>query len=98
VIGGDAAAGVVFAGEVRRRVEARLADDPALDRETLLRSERELVARRFDQVHSVERAASVGSVDQVIAAGELRPTVIELTRRRLTTAVRATAGTPSSGA
>lgn len=98
VIGGDAAAGVVFAGEVRRSVESQLAEDPTLEREDLLRSEREVVARRFDQVHSVERAASVGSVDQVIEARHLRPRVIELTRAGIRPAVRAAAGTPSSDA
>lgn len=96
VIGGDAAAGVVFAGEVRRSVETQLVGDPSLDREDLLRSERELVARRFDQVHSVERAASVGSVDQVISARDLRPTVIELARKPVRPVVRAAAGMPSS--
>lgn len=84
VIGGDAAAGVVFAGEVRRRAETKLlemtpspAEVDALRAELRL-AEREIVAREFDAVHSVERAAAVGSVDMVIPPVRLRPAVIEL--------------------
>jgi hypothetical protein len=35
------------------------------------------VASEFDSVHSIHRAVSVGSVDAVIAAHELRPRIIE---------------------
>jgi hypothetical protein len=34
------------------------------------------VAAEFDSVHSIHRAVSVGSVDAVISASELRPRVI----------------------
>ncbi len=34
------------------------------------------VASEFDRVHSVERAVEVGSVDEVVAARDLRPTII----------------------
>jgi hypothetical protein len=35
------------------------------------------VATEFDRVHSIQRARDVGSVDEVISAGELRPKLIE---------------------
>jgi hypothetical protein len=34
------------------------------------------VAAEFDSVHSIHRAVSVGSVDAVIRAEELRPRII----------------------
>jgi hypothetical protein len=34
------------------------------------------VAAEFDRVHSIHRAVSVGSVDAVISAKELRPRII----------------------
>jgi hypothetical protein len=34
------------------------------------------VASEFDSVHSIHRAVSVGSVDAVITAKELRPRII----------------------
>ena len=84
VIGGDAAAGVVFGSEVRRRAETKLLDiGPAPADEDRIRAElrlaeREIVAREFDAVHSVERAAAMGSVDLVIPPSRLRPEVIGL--------------------
>ncbi len=39
------------------------------------------VAREFDQIHSVERAVRVGSLDQVIAPAHLRPAVIAILER-----------------
>ena len=75
VIGGDSAAGVVFAGELKKRVAAALADDPTADAEVVHRRERDLLAREFDRVHDVRRAAEVGSIDQVIRPREIRATV-----------------------
>lgn len=66
VIGGSAAAEVVLNKEVRRRT----AD--GVDAKTA----RAQVAAEFDRTHDVDRAHSVGSVDAVIAARELRPAVI----------------------
>ncbi len=34
------------------------------------------VATEFDRVHNIHRAVEVGSVDEVIAATELRPKII----------------------
>jgi hypothetical protein len=39
------------------------------------------VAHEFDQVHSVERAQSVGSVHRIIPAADLRPYVIDALER-----------------
>jgi acetyl-CoA carboxylase carboxyltransferase component len=35
------------------------------------------VAAEFDRIHSIERARSVGSVDRIIAAAELRPYLVD---------------------
>jgi acetyl-CoA carboxylase carboxyltransferase component len=42
------------------------------------------VAAEFDGVHNIHRAVEVGSVDEVIAASDLRPKVIESIERGLT--------------
>ncbi len=78
VIGGDSAAGVVFAGELKKRVAAALQADPGADREAVHRRERDLLAREFDRVHDVRRAAQVGSIDEVIRPREVRATVARL--------------------
>jgi acetyl-CoA carboxylase carboxyltransferase component len=55
---------------------ARLATELA-DVRTGVRAEKlGQVAAEFDSVHSIHRAVSVGSVDQVIGAAELRPRII----------------------
>jgi acetyl/propionyl-CoA carboxylase alpha subunit/acetyl-CoA carboxylase carboxyltransferase component len=41
------------------------------------------VADEFDNIHDIKRAMRVGSVDQIIAAGELRPFIIGALERRL---------------
>ena len=41
------------------------------------------VAAEFDRVHNIHRAVEVGSVDEVIAAAELRPKIIEALERGL---------------
>ncbi len=78
VIGGDAAAGVVFASELKKRIAARLEAEPGADADLVHREERDLLARRFDQIHDVRRAAEVGSIDEVIAPGRIRPEVARL--------------------
>jgi acetyl-CoA carboxylase carboxyltransferase component len=77
VIGGSAAAEVVLGRQVRARIAERLAEGAAegLDEEGLRRAARAEVAAEFDAVHSVERAFRTNSVDEVIEAGQLRPTV-----------------------
>lgn len=81
VIGGDSAAGVVFAGELKKRVAAALAAEPDADPEAVHRRERDALARQFDQVHDVRRAAAVGSIDEVISPSEVRSAVVRLIRR-----------------
>lgn len=78
VIGGDAAAGVVFAGELRKRVAAAMEADPQADPDAVHSRERDAVAREFDRVHDVRRAAEVGSIDEVIRPGDVRPVVARL--------------------
>jgi acetyl-CoA carboxylase carboxyltransferase component len=78
VIGGDAAAGVVFAGELKKREAAAMAEDPNQDPQVVHRRERAALARKFDQVHDVRRAAQVGSIDEVIDVPEIRSTVARL--------------------
>lgn len=101
VIGGGAAAAVVFGAEVRRRTEAdpRLAGlrsritradgaDAARLRAELeqirpaVQAEKQAeVASEFDQVHNIERAMAVGSVDAIISPAELRPYLIGAVER-----------------
>lgn len=82
VIGGDAAAGVVFARDVRLAVDADLAQEApapgvaALRRAELEAHHRGVIARRFDAIHNVDRAAEVGSVDDIVSPAALRPAVI----------------------
>lgn len=78
VIGGDAAAGVVFAGELKKREAAAMAEDPTQDRVAVHRRERAALARRFDEVHDVHRAAQVGSIDEVIDVHQVRSAVVRL--------------------
>lgn len=73
VIGGSAAAEVVLTRAVKKRAAELAAGEP--DADTLRRARGE-VAQRFDEVHSVDRAYEVGSVDAVIEAQQLRPAVI----------------------
>lgn len=88
VIGGSAAAAVVFGREVERRVgedaRVRCAGE---DREAVraaVRSEvRRAVAEEFDAIHTVERARSVGSIDRILAVRDLRPSLIDSLERGL---------------
>lgn len=87
VIGGAAAAAVVFTREVRARAAA---DDRVVQlrkagaaRETQERTlaavtieKRAEVAAEFDAVHSVQRARDVGSLHSIIAPTQLRPYLI----------------------
>jgi hypothetical protein len=41
------------------------------------------VASEFDLVHSIQRAVEVGSVDAIVNAAKLRPTIIEAIERDL---------------
>ena len=41
------------------------------------------VAAEFDDVHDIHRAVEVGSVDEVIAASDLRPKVVEVIEQGL---------------
>jgi len=48
------------------------------------------VATEFDNVHSIQRAVKVGSVDAVISARELRPRLVEAVERGLNPRARPT--------
>lgn len=82
VIGGSAAAEVVLVRAVRSRAEQLHADGEVADlsADEAHRLARSGVAADFDEVHSVERALRMGSVDEVIAASALRPAVIRRLR------------------
>ncbi len=98
VIGGGAAASVVFKREVRARA---LADPRVVEKQRAVRREpgaesREALeaimaevvlekqselAREFDEIHSVERARDVGSLNDIISPHEMRAHLIaELSR------------------
>ena len=86
VIGGAPAAAVVFPREVDRRLKAdpRYAEISALtegaDKRVAIASLRaelqSALATEFDTVHNIERARSVGSLDEIVAPGELRSFLI----------------------
>jgi hypothetical protein len=63
--------------EGRARLRAELAELRATVRSEKLGE----VAGEFDDVHSVERALRVGSIDAIIPADRLRPHVIEAVQR-----------------
>ncbi|MEE3330428.1 MAG: biotin carboxylase N-terminal domain-containing protein [Myxococcota bacterium] len=94
VIGGSAAASVVFARDVqaralsdqrvvaarlalrlRRSTEARAEYEKILDDVTL--EHQAALAEEFDEIHSVERAREVGSLDAIFDAAQMRPTLIQ---------------------
>ncbi len=60
-------------GAERTRLTAELAEVRTRTRAEVLGQ----VAAEFDRVHSIHRAVSVGSVDAVIGAHEIRPRIIE---------------------
>jgi acetyl-CoA carboxylase carboxyltransferase component len=82
VIGGSAAAEVVLGRQVTARVAELAGTGPAgvEDPQALRRRARADVAAQFDAVHSVERAFRTSSVDEVIEAQALRPTVVAYLR------------------
>ena len=41
------------------------------------------VAAEFDAIHDVDRAVEVGSIDQIISGGQLRPYLIDAVERGL---------------
>lgn len=92
VIGGAPAAAVVFPKTVSREVyrdERILKKQKALNKgkcspreyqklfNSVYNEKQKELADRFDQIHSVERARNVGSIDDIISASELRPYIIE---------------------
>jgi acetyl-CoA carboxylase carboxyltransferase component len=60
-------------GAARAALNAELAEVQAAVRAEKIGE----VAAEFDRVHSIERAVSVGSVDEIISVAQLRPTIIE---------------------
>lgn len=71
VIGGAPAAAVVFAGEVKKR-----ASEEGGTEEVQAAITKEL-AQKFDDIHSVQRAKEVGSIDDIITADSLRSFLIK---------------------
>ena len=71
VIGGAPAAAVVFAGEVRK-LAAKAGGTPEAHAEVT-----QQLAQKFDDIHSVQRAKDVGSIDDIISAASLRSFLIE---------------------
>jgi acetyl-CoA carboxylase carboxyltransferase component len=72
VIGGSAAAAVVFTREVRARAAADR-ERPVAEATRVAHAE---VAAEFDGIHTVERACRVGSLDEIIEPCRMRPALI----------------------
>lgn len=101
VLGGTAAAAVVFAGEVKARTdrdkrlvefqqriaaadesEAAALRAKAAQVRAQVRSEKlGEVAAEFDEIHSIQRAQKVGSVDTIVAPANLRAYLIDAVER-----------------
>jgi acetyl-CoA carboxylase carboxyltransferase component len=64
-------------GAERAALSARLAETEASVRAEKLGA----VAAEFDQVHSIQRAVEVGSVDAIISPAQLRPAIIDAIER-----------------
>ena len=92
VLGGAPAAAVVFPRQVTREVQedpryaeavSRLENDPAFTQREFdevyraVHAEKQsALAQRFDNIHNIERARQVGSIDAIISVAELRPRII----------------------
>ena len=66
--------------EARRRLQAdRLGFQKGYDElfRKVHAEKQAALARRFDAVHSVQRALSVGSIDEILPLARLRPWLIE---------------------
>ena len=102
MIGGSAAAGVVFTRDVtaatrsdarvvalEERIEAaedaaeagRLRGELSSLLETVRSEKMGELAAKFDSIHSIQRAVEVGSVSSIVAAGDLRPYLIDAIER-----------------
>ena len=97
VIGGAPAAAVVFPRQVLKETQAdervreaqqRLKQDPAFGQveydelfQRVHQEKQSELAANFDRIHSVERAKSVGSIDEIIAARSMRPYLISRIER-----------------
>ncbi len=101
VIGGSAAAGVVFTrdvmnatlgdpriAELDERIEAadgaerqKLRTERAVLLDTVRNEKMGELAAKFDSIHSIERAVEVGSVKSIVAAGSLRPYLVDAIER-----------------
>jgi len=93
VIGGAPAAAVVFSRQVLKNtysdpriIEAknRLGSDPDFQQKDFdaliqkVQAEKQTaLAQRFDQIHSVERAKQVGSIEDIISPTQLRPYLVK---------------------
>ena len=60
---------------LRRSTEARAEYEKILDDVTL--EHQAALAAEFDEIHSVERAREVGSLDAIFDASQMRPTLIQ---------------------
>ncbi|MEW5804467.1 MAG: carboxyl transferase domain-containing protein [bacterium] len=92
VIGGAPAAAVVFPRQVLkdtyadpriREAQSRLDNDPEFRQNDFddlfqkIHTEKQTaLAQRFDQIHSVERAKKVGSIEDIVSSQDLRPYLI----------------------
>ena len=64
----------MFAGEVKKRA-AKAGGTAEVEA-----SVTQELAQKFDEIHSVERAKQVGSIDDIITAASLRPFLVEQLR------------------
>ena len=95
VIGGAPAAAVVFPRQVRKEAAAdprmvqatkdfkdgKISQQEFSEVKKAVNLEKQAeIAQRFEQIHSIARAKSVGSLDEIIKAEELRPAIVRCLR------------------
>jgi acetyl-CoA carboxylase carboxyltransferase component len=93
VIGGAPAAAVVFPKQVRnetyadervKEMQEKLSNGECTQREyddvyqKVYTEKQAQLGQRFDAIHSVDRAQTVGSIDDIITASRLRPYIIQV--------------------
>ncbi|MEE2787324.1 MAG: carboxyl transferase domain-containing protein [Myxococcota bacterium] len=91
VIGGAPAAAVVFAGEVRKRAAEM---GGTAEHHTEATAE---LAMKFDNIHSVERARQVGSIDGIISSDQIRGYIVNLLEKDVEAAAPRTLTSPPVG-
>ncbi len=89
--------GAFLAGSADDAARARLQVKPAATRAAVRSDKLGEVAAEFEAVHHVERARQVGSVHSIIAAIDVRPSIISAVERGMARTMEAVGHRPDTG-